>query len=266
MTGIGDRIRIGTGAEGIERLEAHLHGRAFSSHRHDTYAIGITLSGIQTFRFRGERWHCFPGQCHILHPDEMHDGWAGTDEGFSYRIVHIDPCLVQEALGGHGLPFVAHPVVDAARLGEGRASELWDIDGEMDDVGRTQLVAAVVDLLVGTASKTTKRSGPLALDRLSRVRDLIAASPVEKHAMNEFEKLSGLDRWTLARQFRSAFGTSPSRFRIQRQLDQVRRLVKRGSGLAEAALDAGFSDQSHMSRQFKLAYGLTPARWAATLA
>ena len=24
-------------------------------------------------------------------------------------------------------------------------------------------------------------------------------------------------------------------------------------------------DQSHMSRQFKLAYGLTPARWAAML-
>ncbi|WP_331459548.1 AraC family ligand binding domain-containing protein, partial [Nonomuraea sp. SBT364] len=23
-------------------------------HRHDTYAIGITLTGVQTFRYRGE--------------------------------------------------------------------------------------------------------------------------------------------------------------------------------------------------------------------
>jgi AraC-like DNA-binding protein len=45
----------------------------------------------------------------------------------------------------------------------------------------------------------------------------------------------------------------------------VRRLVKSGVSLAEAALDAGFADQSHMSRQFKRAYGLTPAHWAAAL-
>jgi AraC-like DNA-binding protein len=51
-----------------------------------------------------------------------------------------------------------------------------------------------------------------------------------------------------------------------RQLDEVRSLLKGGAALAEAALAAGFADQSHMSRQFKLAYGLTPARWAAALA
>jgi AraC-like DNA-binding protein len=38
-----------------------------------------------------------------------------------------------------------------------------------------------------------------------------------------------------------------------------------GTGLADAAFAAGLADQSHMSRQFKRAYGLTPARWAAAL-
>jgi AraC-like DNA-binding protein len=265
MAGSSDRIRIASGAEGIERVEAYLHGQAFSQHCHDTYAIGITLSGIQTFRFRGERWHCRPGQCHILHPDEMHDGGAGTDEGFSYRIVYIDPSLVREALPGDPLPFVGHPVVEAARLPEGSASEIWDIDGDIDDVARIELVTAVVNLLVSVSSDVTKKSGPLALSRLSRVRDLIAACPTKRRSMDELERLSGLDRWTLARQFRAAFGTSPSRFRTMRQLDHVRRLLKLGTSLAEAAIEAGFADQSHMSRQFKLAYGLTPARWAAAL-
>ena len=43
------------------------------------------------------------------------------------------------------------------------------------------------------------------------------------------------------------------------------RSMKSGAGLADAALAAAFADQSHMSRQFKRAYGLTPARWAAAL-
>ncbi len=83
--------------------------------------------------------------------------------------------------------------------------------------------------------------------------------------MDDLERVADLDRWTLARQFRTAFGTSPSRFRTLRRLDRVRESIKKGSNLAEAAIEAGFADQSHMSRQFKLAYGLTPARWAAML-
>jgi len=51
-----------------------------------------------------------------------------------------------------------------------------------------------------------------------------------------------------------------------RQLDQVRRLISSGAGLADAALAAGFADQSHMSRLFKRAYGPAPGRWATALA
>ena len=66
-----DHIRLGPETPGIERLDVRLAQRAFAPHRHDTYAIGITLAGVQCFHIRGRRWHCLPGQCHVLHPDEM---------------------------------------------------------------------------------------------------------------------------------------------------------------------------------------------------
>jgi AraC-like DNA-binding protein len=257
----GDRIRIGLGAEGIERLEAHFCGQAFSPHRHDSYAIGLTLSGVQTFRYRGAQRHSLPGQCQILHPDEMHDGGAGTDESFGYRIVYIDPALVGDALGGGPLPFVKNPVIDAARLPRGFAAEIWNIDEEIDDIARIDFVVALADMLRAAASNAAEKSGSLDFDALSRTRDLIAERPARRHSMETLERLSGLDRWTLARQFRSAFGTSPSRFRTMRQLDQIRRSLKCGATIAAASIEAGFADQSHMSRQFKRAYGLTPARW-----
>ncbi|WP_151637384.1 AraC family transcriptional regulator [Noviherbaspirillum aerium] len=260
-----DRIRSGRGAPGVERLQANLHGQAFAPHRHDTYAIGITLSGVQRFHFRGRTWHCLPGQCHVLHPDELHDGGAGTDQGFCYRIVYVDPALVRDALQGRALPFVADPVVDAARLPPAMIAEIWDIDSELDELSRIDFVDALSHWLDRIAARTGWAETPLALDALLRVRECIAATPATRHAMEELERIAGIDRWTLARQFRAAFGTSPSRFRMLRRLDHLRGLVAAGRSLSEAALDAGFADQAHMSRQFKLAYGLTPARWAAAI-
>jgi AraC-like DNA-binding protein len=261
----GAGISIGSGCNGIERLEARFRGRAFSPHRHDTYAIGITLSGVQTFRYRGRQWHCLPGQCHILHPDELHDGASGTDDGFSYRIVYIDPAIIQQALGGRPLPFVATPVGALTRCQTVRLSAAWDMESEIDDVGWADIAAEFADLLVAASTGGSSPTTALRHQALLRVRDLIATHPARRHPIDEIERIAGLDRWSLARQFRSAFGTSPSRFRTMRQLDQVRRLVRAGSSLVEAALAAGFADQSHMSRQFKRAYGLTPAEWATAL-
>jgi AraC-like DNA-binding protein len=261
-----DRIRIGHGSTGIERLEARFVGQAFSPHRHDTYAIGVTLSGLQTFRYRGARRVCLPGQCHVLHPDEIHDGSAGTVEGFSYRIVYVDPSLIQQALGGKALPFVSDPIVEGRVFQGALPRALWRLEEPIEDVARIEIVTAVADFLDRASTLSAqKRSRSLHLASLVRVHDLIAANPAKRPSIAVLEGVSGLDRWTLARQFRAAFGTCPSHFRTMRQLDEARRMIGDGRPLSEAALDAGFADQSHMSRMFKRAYGLTPGKWVAAL-
>src|SRR5258708_19986419 len=73
-------MRLGRSARGLERVEARFVGQAFSPHRHDSYAIGLTLEGVQTFRYRGAQRLCLPGECHVLHPDELHDGNGDRSE------------------------------------------------------------------------------------------------------------------------------------------------------------------------------------------
>src|SRR5258707_5656416 len=108
-------MRLGRSAHGLERVEWRFVGQAFSPHRHDSYAIGLTLEGVQTFRNRGARRICLPGECHVLHPDELHDGGSGSAAPFTYRIAYVDPTLVQAQPGGSPLPFVTHPL---SRLSE----------------------------------------------------------------------------------------------------------------------------------------------------
>lgn len=108
-----DAILSAPSNPGVERMEARFTGDAFEPHRHDTYAIGVTLHGVQTFRYRGEKRQSLPGNIMVLHPDEVHDGGAGTEDGLRYRMIYLEPALAIEALGGnHGaLPFVREPVL-----------------------------------------------------------------------------------------------------------------------------------------------------------
>ena len=43
-------IRTAPSCAGLQRVEAYFAGHGFESHRHDTYAIGFTMHGVQSFR------------------------------------------------------------------------------------------------------------------------------------------------------------------------------------------------------------------------
>ena len=261
-----DWVRIAPAGPGIERGEAFFAGHGFDPHRHDTYAIGVTVEGVQAFRYRGAARHSSAGQIFVLHPDETHDGRAGTDTGFRYRILYVEPRAIQAALGEgrHALPFVPAAVSDDPRLAAAILPALDDLDRPLEAPQRDQIVVDLADALAAADPSAARRRLP-ALHRraVAAARDLIDASVETGVGSAELEAATGLTRYALARHFRACLGTSPNRYLVLRRLDRARTLIRAGAPLAEAALAAGFADQSHMTRHFKKAYGLAPGRWAA---
>ena len=261
-----DSIRFGTGAPGLERAEVYLSACAFEPHRHDTYTIGLTTSGVQTFRYRGTRRISLPGQLVVLHPDEIHDGAAGTEEGFGYRALYLAPELVHDALDGSALPFVADPVQKPTAATRRVALLLGEFEDPISDLARVEFAATVADVLRTLGGRREQRPAGIDTRAVELARDYLAAHACEQAPASALERITGADRFTLARHFRRAFGTSPDRYRTMRRLALARAAIQNGVPLALAAAQAGFADQSHMTRQFKRAYGLTPARWTALTA
>lgn len=264
--GRSDSIRFGPSARGIKRAEVYLYSCAYEPHRHDTYAIGITAAGVQTFRYRGSRRVCLPGQLHILHPDETHDGAAGTDEGFGYRILYIAPELVRDALAGRALPFVANPVQELTPAVRSIASLLADIEEPISELSSAEIAATIADGLLWLSGQPHRSRATIDVKAVKLVRDYLAAHAREQTSASILEGIAGIDRFTIARHFRWAFGTSPDRYRTLRRLELARATIESGQPLARVAAEAGFSDQSHLTRHFKRTYGLTPARWMALTA
>jgi len=255
-----DRIEAAPSLHGVERVSAFFRGRPYAPHRHDTYGIGITTHGVQLFEYRGATEHSLAGQVYVLHPDEMHDGRAGTEEGFAYQTLYLDPGLVHQALDGRALPFVARPVRQEPDLRAAVAAFLDGIPQPIDALAGTDMVLALAHALERISEA---RSRPVSVDyaALAQARELLSAKACETVTSGDLEAATGHDRWSVARQFRAAFGVSPHRFQILRRLDRARALIGEGASLASAALQTGFADQAHFSRHFKGAYGVPPGIW-----
>jgi AraC-like DNA-binding protein len=199
-----------------------------------------------------------------LHPDEVHTGEAGTNEGFHYRMIYVEPSLVRAALGSsaRALPFVREAVLNDPRLMRAIHSAFSDLTVTLEPVAFDEVAALLADGLIAhdqSASLTTRslidyRATCCAREYLDANLDQIVSS-------DDLETATGLDRYSLSRQFRRAFGTSPYRYLTMRRLDRVRAGIATGATLVEAALDAGFCDQAHMSRCFKANFGISPGQW-----
>jgi AraC-like DNA-binding protein len=250
---------------GMERIEARFHGSAFELHRHDTYAIGVTLHGVQTFRYLGATRHSLPGQIIVLHPDELHDGGAGTEDGLRYRMLYLEPSLMLDCLGGASLPFVRDGVVTDSAFCATLFSALGPLEQELDELFVDDFLAQLMQSLTRHAGQPAKPIASTAWRAATLARDYLTENLARPVRSGELEAITGLDRYALSRHFRAAFSTSPHRFLVMRRLQRARRMIVAGEPLAQIAIEAGFSDQSHFIRQFKKAFGMTPGRWSSLI-
>jgi len=74
--------------------------------------------------------------------------------------------------------------------------------------------------------------------------------------------LAGVSLRTLQRQFRSQYGVTVSQWLSSTRLKAAGERIKAGDRVKEVALDLGYKQLSHFSREFKRVYGLPPTRAA----
>jgi len=257
-----DFLRQDEPCPGFRRLAARFHGHAYDPHRHDCYAVGVTLDGVQEFRYRGAVRASSAGQTMVLHPDEAHDGHAGVAEGFTYHMIYVDPALVCAALDGAAPPFVRDVVAKDDELAAIIAEAFEDFPHAPAPMAVDGMIARLADTLDRRSDRRPARPGARhSFAAAERARQLLEETTDPAISSAELELVTGLDRYALARAFRAAFGSSPHRYLVARRVARAQRLLAAGASLAEAAAGAGFADQSHFTRHFKAHLGLTPGRY-----
>jgi len=251
---------------GLDAMSAAT-ARSFPRHSHDQYGIGIVdAGGHASWSGRGQV-EAGPGHFICVNPGEVHDGRAVGHQGRSWRILYFDPALMHEICTEvlEHLPatwMFAAPVFADSRL---RGS--FEAAFDHADSGRPDAMACETALLrlvarLGVHS-TENRSPGVTTPGIGRARRWIEDDPGAPLTLAQLAAEAGMSRYQLIRGFARELGLPPHAYLLQRRLALARRLMRAGLGLADVALEAGFHDQSHLTRCFTRQFGVTPKRYAS---
>jgi len=247
------RYWLAPGLPPVEMIAADYGAQRFSMHWHAGYAIGVVTRGAQRFRSEGAQWRVAAGDVITLHPGQLHDGEAATPGGWSSRMAYVPEDVLDRELGGlEGQGFgacVRHAPEVAARF-----LRWHELSQDTANAGPAlQAFAELLRHLRGWLSPSTPR--PVASHRLELAS---AAGPVERLGTLQG---SGRSRFTAWRQTKAAYGLAPRPLATHLRLIAAKRMLAEGVPIASAAAACGFHDQSHFTRQFCAAYGMSPAQF-----
>jgi len=245
--------------------------QSFPRHTHDQYGLGILDAGGHISLSDRRQVQAGPGSLIFVNPGEVHDGRAIRGQSRTWRILYLDPELMnglRTEIAEGDRPSLAFP---SPAFHDPLMRTLFDAafaaaTGRRDLCGRgacETLLLRLADRLSLLAGQRLK-SSPRATPSIRGVLLLIDADPASPGlTLERLAREAGVTRYQLLRAFAREHCLTPHAYILQKRLGLARRLIRARSGLADVAVRAGFYDQSHLTHCFARQFGVTPAQYAS---
>src|SRR6266853_1738250 len=106
------------------------------------------------------------------------------------------------------------------------------------------------------------RPGALAGWQIARVRAFIDENLHRTIQVKDLSAVAQQSPAHFSRSFKQALGEPPHAYVVRRRLERACHLmITSSASLSEITLSVGFSDQAHLCRLFRPAFGQSPANW-----
>jgi AraC-like DNA-binding protein len=245
-------------------FKARFTRHRYELHTHPTYVIALITAGCERIRIGRQRIVAPAGTIAIVNPEEWHDGEQGADEGWAYRTFYPSVALmtaVGRELGRDGAPVFPRAIVEDGHLATALAAAHEGSTSKDATQAEALLLAALRRLIVGHGD-WSGRVEPVestgSQQRFSLYEALVESGLGSQLDLQRLADAARVTRFQVIRDFKKAIGHTPAAFIRDRRLRRASYLIEQGLGLADAAIAAGFADQSHLSRTFRAAHGMTP--------
>ena len=242
------------GLPGLSVVEGRDVAADIAPHAHGAVVVGLLLEGGRELRCGGGRLRLEAGEGFFVPNGLRHSCAPLARRGQSYVAVAVAPQLLAEVGRADAAPEDwVRPWRDAeaaTRLLALAEALPQDADAAMEAL---YALAQVLRLRPGLGHP---RHPAVAL-----VRAAIEADPAAHHDLPSLAALAGVGPTYLQRLFVRETGMAVGQYLLARRVAHGARQAAAGEGLAQAALNAGFCDQSHFTRQCKRRLGVPPGAY-----
>ncbi|HBU8229897.1 AraC family ligand binding domain-containing protein [Morganella morganii] len=254
---------------GLGMISARYYQQKFSRHTHEGFCIGVIDEGVQQFFRTGSNHYAPTGDIILVNSDEIHTGSSALETGWAYRAIYPTPemldALMQDLKSADRgfVPWFSHAVVHDPGLAA-QLRLLFDVLLKPDNrLLKGSLLLSTLAWLITRHNKKGFRPAEItpAGQRLQHIAEMMNSHPETDYSLDELAAMANLSSWYFLRQFRLRYGMPPHAWLIQARLRKARQLLQNGDRPADVSLQCGFTDQSHFTRHFKRAMGVSPGKF-----
>ena len=252
----------------LEMLHATYITYAFAPHAHEGFGIAIVESGAMAFEYRGATYIVPAGSVGVTHPGEMHTGQAVLETGWTYRTLLPASDWLQQAAEEltecpSAIPYFASPVIHDTGLNQQLIALHRTLETSPSPLERESRLLWSMAQLVRTYASPRPLVKSVGKEHrvVQLVRDYLMNHYTANISLNQLANLANLSPLRLLRTFRKQVGLPPHAYLNHVRVHQAKRLLAAGWSIADAALETGFTDQSHLHRHFKKMLGVTPGQY-----
>jgi AraC-like DNA-binding protein len=251
---------------GLSCLLADFTAHDYAPHSHEALVVAVTEVGGSEFRSRGRTDEAKSSVLLVFNPDEPHSGRMAWSKRWRYRGLYLASSaveMVKQALGLQATPYFTRNVFTDRDLIDGFLTLHHALDDGRDALHERELLIGSFGTLIGRHAAGDAQF-PLASHERSKV-EALRALMLERYpddlTLEDLGAAVGLTTFQLIGVFRKATGMTPHAYLTQVRLKAAMSELKGGTPISEAALAAGFYDQSALTKHFKRSYGITPLQW-----
>ncbi len=247
------------------RIEAYRFegiAQPFPNHFHDHYVIGFVEKGTRLLSCKHKEYAIGPGHILLFHPGDSHACVQSGGGAFDYRGFNISKAvmveLAEEVTGKRELPgFSANVIRDGDLACLLRPLHHMVMDGA-SGLAKEENLLFLLSALIQNHGQPFDRSVPECRQEIERACEFIRQHFRERIYLDQICRYAGLSKSALLRAFTKEKGITPYRYLETVRVSEAKALLRQGMQPAEAAMETGFSDQSHFTNYFSRFIGLAP--------
>ncbi|ALC82393.1 MULTISPECIES: AraC family ligand binding domain-containing protein [Bacillus] len=238
----------------------------FPAHFHEYYVIGFIEEGQRFLACKGEEYIINPGDLLLFNPYDTHSCARIDGKTLDYRCINVTPEVMKKVMlqinGEDNLPSFKQNVLYRSELVSNLRELHVKITQEDHEFKKEELFYHLLEDLIQTYSDLA--IVPQASETSHEIKTVCAyleENYTKTIKLNDLSALTGWSKYHLLRSFTKQMGISPYSYLETIRVNHAKKMLEQGNKPIEVAFLTGFSDQSHLTKNFKSLVGLTPKQY-----